>query len=73
MEDSRILSYNWLNNAEDVEPTHDDTITFHSLLCFIYTSGTTGMPKPACIKHFRLVNLKNFNVLPPLGPNLTAI
>nr|CAD2152287.1 unnamed protein product [Meloidogyne enterolobii] len=56
-EDGRILSYNWLNYAEAEEPIHDDTINFHSLLCFIYTSGTTGMPKPACIKHFRCYSM----------------
>ncbi|KAL7078914.1 hypothetical protein ACQ4LE_002447 [Meloidogyne hapla] len=42
---------------EDKEPIHDNSINFHSLLCFIYTSGTTGMPKPACIKHFRCYSM----------------
>jgi len=74
-EDNKILSYNWLNNAEDEEPIHDETINFHSLLCFIYTSGTTGMPKPACIKHFRLGKLKKnyFNITPRDEHNLADI
>ncbi|KAF7634953.1 AMP-binding domain-containing protein [Meloidogyne graminicola] len=51
------LNTKWLNNELDNEPIYDNSINFHSLLCFIYTSGTTGMPKPACIKHFRCYSM----------------